>query len=276
MATVYVVGTPIGNLEDITLRALKVLQEVHLIAAEDTRVTRKLLSRYEIATPVTSYHDHNKEKKLPTLTSALTKGDLALVCDAGTPGVNDPGAELVETARRHGHSVVVIPGASAVTAALAVSGIAISEFLYMGFLSRRRSVRREVLKTICNDRRAIVLFESPHRLLATLKDILDTFGDTTISVCRELTKVHEEVFHGTVSDALVYFTAPRGEFTLVISATQMPPTDDLDARPKALTMLRAQRDKGMKSKEAIATTVAETSLSRNEVYEMWVGIKSNS
>ena len=276
MATVYVVGTPIGNLEDITLRALKVLQEVHLIAAEDTRVTRKLLSRYEIATPVTSYHDHNKEKKLPTLISALTKGDLALVCDAGTPGVNDPGAELVETARRDGHSVVVVPGASAVTAALAVAGIATSEFLYMGFLSRRRSVRREVLKTICDDRRAIVLFESPHRLLSTLKDVLDIVGDTTISVCRELTKVHEEVFHGMVSDALVYFTEPRGEFTLVISATQAVPADALDARPKALTMLRAQRDQGIRSKEAIAATVAETLLSRNEVYEMWVGMQSNS
>ena len=275
MATVYVVGTPIGNLEDITLRALRVLREVHLIAAEDTRVTRKLLSRYEIKTPVTSYHDHNKEKKLPALTSALDKGDLALVCDAGTPGVNDPGAELVEAARRHGHSVVAVPGASAVTAALAVSGITAPEFLYMGFLPRRRSMRRELLKGICNDRRAIVLFESPHRLLTTLKDVLDIVGDTTISVCRELTKVHEEVFYGTVSNALAYFTEPRGEFTVIVSAVQMAPVDNIDVRPKALSMLRAQRDQGMRSKEAIAATVEETSLPRNEVYELWVGIQSN-
>jgi len=212
----YALATPIGNLEDISLRALRCLREAKLIAAEDTRTTRHLLNFYNIKTPVTSYHEHSKRAKLDYLLDFLEEGDVALVSEAGMPGLSDPGYRLIVAAIERGIPVVPVPGASAVTAALVVSGLPTDQFLYLGFLPRRQGKRQHLLSSIAGEPRTIVAFESPHRLKGTLSDIEETLGDRRLAICRELTKVYEEVFRGRVSQARGHFTKPRGEFTLVI------------------------------------------------------------
>ena len=214
--TLYIIATPIGNLEDISLRALRCLREVKLIAAEDTRTTRHLLRAYDIKTPVTSYHEHSKRSKLDYLLSCLEKDDIALVSEAGTPALSDPGYELINAAIARGVPVLPIPGASAITTALAVSGLPTEQFVYLGFLPRRKGQKRRVLNSIGNEPRTIVVFEAPHRLLESLSDIQETLGDRSLALCRELTKLHEEIFRGKVSQAREHFTKPKGEFTLVI------------------------------------------------------------
>lgn len=216
MPALYVIATPIGNLEDISLRALRLLQEVKIIAAEDTRTTRHLLNAYNIKTPVTSYHDHSKRAKLDYLLSQLEEDDVALVSEAGMPGLSDPGYELIGAAIDHGISVVPVPGASAVITALAVSGLPTEQFLYLGFLPRRHGQRQRLLASIVDETRTIVAFETRHRLKEALSDIEEVLGDRRLVVCRELTKIHEEVIRSRVSQAREYFTNPRGEFTLVI------------------------------------------------------------
>ncbi|MDD5094163.1 MAG: 16S rRNA (cytidine(1402)-2'-O)-methyltransferase [Dehalococcoidia bacterium] len=217
MPTLYVVATPIGNLKDVTMRAIEVLREVGLIAAEDTRRTKQLLSAYEIKTPLTSYHEHNKKYKLPHLMRSLEEKDIALVSEAGMPGINDPGYELIRAAIDQDISVVPVPGPSAIVTALAVSGITAEQFTHLGFLPRKKGARRRLFESFIDEPRAIVAFESPYRLLATLRDLGEVFGeDRKIAVCREMTKVYEEIFRGTVSQALEHFSEPRGEFTLVI------------------------------------------------------------
>ncbi len=216
MPTLYIVATPIGNLEDISLRALRILTEVPLIAAEDTRRTRHLLTTYGIKTPLTSYHEHNKKARLARLLSHLEKHDLALVSEAGMPGVSDPGYELIVVAIEHGIPVVPIPGPSAVVTALAASGLPTDEFVFVGFLPRKKGERRRLLEAISDEPRTIVAFEAPHRLLVALRDIKEVLGDRRIAVCRELTKLYEEIFRGLVHQAIEHFQEPRGEFTLVI------------------------------------------------------------
>ena len=268
MPTLYVVATPIGNLEDVTLRALRVLSEVELIAAEDTRVTRKLLSRHEIHTRLTSYHEHNKATKLPSLLAALAEGDVALVTDAGMPGISDPGYELVQEAARSGHQAIPVPGPSALTSAISVSGLPIDQFVYVGFLPRKRQIRRRLLQDLASETRALVAFETPHRVRAALEDILTTLGDRRISVCRELTKLHEEVFRGSVSDALVHFARPRGEFTLVIEGSTGDGTAQLEESAREhVAMLRRQ---GLGARETVARAAEATGLSKSAVYRMWL------
>jgi len=216
MPVLYVIATPIGNLEDISLRALRLLQEVKLIAAEDTRTTRHLLNAHNIKTPLTSYHEHSKRAKLDYLLNYLDEEDLALVSEAGMPGLSDPGYELIIAAIERGISVVPIPGASAVITALVVSGLPTDQFLYLGFLPRRKGKRQRLLNSIVDEPRTIVAFETPHRLREALSDIEGILGNRRLSVCRELTKVHEEIFRGRVSQAREYFAEPRGEFSLVI------------------------------------------------------------
>ena len=216
MAVLYVVATPIGNLEDISLRALRVLREVGLIAAEDTRKTRRLLNAYDIETPLTSYHEHTKESKLDDLLCYVEKEDLALVSEAGTPGLSDPGYDLIVAAVERRIPVVPIPGASAAITALVVSGLATDQFVYVGFLPRRRGQRQRLLGSIADESRTIVAFETPHRLSEALTDIEEVLGDRRLSVCRELTKMHEEIFRGRVSQARKHFVQPRGEFSLII------------------------------------------------------------
>jgi 16S rRNA (cytidine1402-2'-O)-methyltransferase len=216
MPILYVIATPIGNLDDISLRALRLLKEVKLIAAEDTRKTRYLLNAYNIKTPLTSYHEHSKRAKLDYLLDYLEKEDLALVSEAGMPGLSDPGYDLIVASIERGISVVPIPGASAVITALVVSGLPTDQFLYVGFLPRRKGQRQRLLSSIVDESRTIVAFETPHRLREALSDIEEILGNRRLSVCRELTKVHEEIFRGRVSQAREHFVEPRGEFSLVI------------------------------------------------------------
>jgi len=212
----YVIATPIGNLEDISLRALRLLREVKLIAAEDTRTTRRLLTAYDIKTPLTSYHEHSKRAKLDYILDYLEKEDLALVSEAGMPGLSDPGYELIDSAIERGISVVPVPGASAVITALVVSGLPTDQFVYVGFLPRRKGQRQRLLNSIAEERRTIVAFETRHRLTEVLNEIEEILGDRRLCVCRELTKVHEEIFRGRMSQAREHFAEPRGEFSLVI------------------------------------------------------------
>jgi 16S rRNA (cytidine1402-2'-O)-methyltransferase len=216
MPILYVIATPIGNLEDISLRALRLLGEVKLIAAEDTRKTRRLLNAYNIVTPLTSYHEHSKRAKLDYLLGQLEKEDLALVSEAGMPGLSDPGYDLIVAAVGRGNPVVPVPGPSAVITALVVSGLPTDQFVYVGFLPRRKGQRQRLLRSVVDEPRTIVGFETPHRLGEALSDIEEVMGDRRVSVCRELTKVHEEIFRGRVSQAREHFVEPRGEFSLVI------------------------------------------------------------
>ena len=277
MPVLYIVSTPIGNLEDITLRALRVLREVGMIAAEDTRVTRKLLSHYDIHTRLTSFNEHNQSARLPELLTTLQDNDVALVCDAGTPGVNDPGLALVQSASDKGIEVVVIPGASAVTSAVAVSGLVEEAFLYLGFLPRKRGERNALLASLALEHRPAIAFESPRRLQQSLIDILATVGDRRIAVCREMTKLHEEVFRGTVSEALEHFKHPRGEFTLVLEGKATGKQDDTDAKELALSLLDGLRVQGAGARRAVEHVTAVTGLSRRQVYRMWLdGIASTN
>ena len=274
MSTLYIVATPIGNLEDITVRALRVLGEVSLIAAEDTRTTRKLLSYYDIDTPCTSYHDHNRVSKLPAILDALAQGDVALVSDAGTPAINDPGTELVAAAATAGHEIVPLPGPSALTAALSVAGLEIEQFIYLGFLPRRGGPRRKLLESLIGDSRALITFEAPHRVTETLTDIHETLGDRQVVVCRELTKLHEEVFRGTVAGALGHFVDPRGEFTLIVQGSDVVPEPDDAMFERAREMLREESKQGRKAREAIAVA-SVTGLSKNDLYRLWVEIRES-
>ncbi len=267
----YIVATPIGNLEDISLRALRTLREVKLIAAEDTRRTRKLLNAYDIKTPVTSYHEHNKLTKLDYILDCLKEGDVALVSDAGMPGISDPGYELIVAAHEQGIPLVPVPGPSVVITALAVSGLDSSQFHYLGYLPARASARRRQLQEVAGELATLVLFEAPHRLPAALKDILEILGDRRVAVCRELTKLHEEVFRGRLSGAIEHFTAPRGEFTLVIEGHSKPEKPPLTVEIKK--RLGEMKRAGVGAREAVAELAAETGLSRKELYQAWLKLK---
>ena len=268
MPALYVVATPIGNLEDVSLRALRILREVKLIAAEDTRKTKRLLTTYDIKTPMTSYHEHNKQSKLDYILGRLEDGDVALVSEAGTPGMSDPGYELIAAAHERGIPVVPIPGPSAVVTALVISGLPTDRFLYVGFLPRKTTARQRLLESVAHEYGTIVALESPHRLLATLNDILLILGDRKIAICRELTKIHEEVSRGTISQAIKHFTKPKGEFTLVIEGKREKDkpqlTEDIERQ------LHYMYQSGVTAKEAIAKISGGTGLTRKELYRAWL------
>ena len=270
MRTLYIVGTPIGNLEDVTLRALRILREVGLIAAEDTRVTRRLLARYDIDTPLVSYHEHSGQARREAVLAALREGDVALVCDAGMPAINDPGPQLARDAAAAGASVVIVPGPSALTAALAVSGIRAPTFTHLGFLPRRAAERRRLLESLARHPAPLVAFETPHRLRAALQDALDALGDRGVAVCRELTKLHEETFRGTLSQALAHFTAPRGEFTLVIEGAPESEADAGKREDAARRLLSQLRAEGATARDAAARAASECGVSRSAAYRLWL------
>jgi len=265
--SLYIVATPIGNLEDISLRALRTLREVKLIAAEDTRRTKQLLTAYDIKTPLTSYHERNKWTKLDYILNRLKDGDVALVSDAGMPGISDPGYELIVACTQRGIPVIPIPGPSVVITSLAVSGLDTGQFIYLGFLPHKASARRHLLQSVAGEDATIVVLETPHRLLAALNDILYVLGDRRVAVCRELTKVHEEVFRGRISQAIGHFTEPRGEFTLVIEGKKEEKPQLTEAIEK---QLKDMRQSGVAAKEAIAKVAGETGLSRKELYQAWL------
>ena len=268
MPVLYIVATPIGNLEDITLRALRVLKEVGLIAAEDTRKTRHLLATYGIKTPLTSYHEHNKRAKLTYLLNCLEEKDIALVSEAGMPGLSDPGYELIVAAAQQGIPVVPIPGPSVVVTALVISGLPTHQFTYLGFLPRKKGERRHLLESVAEEPRTIVGFESPYRLPATLNDLVEVLGDRKIAIGRELTKIHEEVFRGRISEAIEHFKEPKGEFTLVIEGKAEKEKTTLT--PEITEELRQMHYQGIGAKEAVAQLSLATGLSKKELYQAWL------
>ena len=220
ISTLYVVATPIGNLEDISARALRVLREVHLIAAEDTRHTRKLLTHFGITTPMISYHEHSPEARRDLLIEALSVSDIALVSDAGTPAISDPGHDLVQAAIAAGHKVVPIPGPTAAISALIASGLPTERFTFLGFLPRKASERRALLESVGATPYTLILYEAPHRLLACLDDLLATLGNRRIALARELTKMYEDIQRGLVADVRASYGEgrnPRGEYVIVIA-----------------------------------------------------------
>ncbi len=273
VGTLYLVATPIGNLEDITLRALRVLREASLVAAEDTRSARVLLKRYDIETRPTSYNEHNADRKTPQIIAALEDGDVALISDAGMPAISDPGHELVVAAVAAGHIVVPIPGASAVVTAVAASGISSRRFHYLGFLPRQSGPRRRALAEAAASGDTLVVYESPHRIPAMLADALAVLGDRLadgrvrqIAVCRELTKLHEEIWRGTISAAIEHYVEPRGEFTLVIEGGAGEPTAATQTLAEVVAELRAG---GTDSKAAVAEIARRCGLGRRAAYAAW-------
>jgi 16S rRNA (cytidine1402-2'-O)-methyltransferase len=273
MNTLYIVPTPIGNLEDITLRALRILREVSLIAAEDTRTTRILLDRYEITTPLTAYHEHNKLAKLELIFSALAAGDVALVSDAGTPGISDPGYELISAAIQRQVKVIPLPGPSAVVTALVASGLPTDAYIYLGFLPRKAKALHAALVQLATERHTLVFYESPNRLVDTLMAIADVLGERPIAVARELTKIYEEVRRGTVSEVLAHYQAnpPRGEITLVVGGA---PADTNIKWGEALVIatLQAHLATGEPRKQAAKIIAAESGWDSREVYALSVGL----
>ncbi len=275
MGILYLVATPIGNLEDLSPRALRILREARLIAAEDTRHTRHLLTHFDIHTPLTSYYEHNKLSKLDAILTALAEGDVALVSDAGTPAINDPGYELVKAALGAGHTVSPIPGPSAPIAAVAASGLPTDTFLYMGYLPRKASDRRELLAGVAALPHTLIFLETPHRLLDALDDLLTVLGDRQLAAARELTKLHEEIYRAAISQVKIYFTKhePRGEFTLVIAGAA--PAENGPWSEEKLQNAILNGLKNNQPAKALAAELAKQSgWPRREIYDKIVNQKS--
>lgn len=268
MGTLYLVSTPIGNLEDITLRALKVLAEVELIAAEDTRHSAKLLKHHAIDTSQISYHEHSKPERLGELVERLETGSLALISDAGTPGLSDPGYVLVRAALDAGHQVSPIPGPSAPLAALVASGLPTDAFHFVGFLPRKAVDRRRLLAELAGQTATLVAFEAPHRLAASLSDLREAFGDGRQAVvCRELTKLYEQMHRGSLSELQAEFEAEaaRGEITLVVAGAGPPAAWDRDRVEQAM---RKRMSEGLRRSEAARQVAAEAGWPRRQVYRL--------
>ena len=266
--TLYIVATPIGNLEDITLRALRVLKEVDVVAAEDTRHTRVLLNHYGIQTPLTSYHEHNEKIKAEDLVERLLKGeDIALVCDAGTPAISDPGFRLVKQAVDAGIRVIPLPGASALTAVLSASGLPTDRVVFEGFLPAKKKPRREKLRALRDEARTLLFYEAPHRLAETLDDVHELLGDREAVLAREVSKVHEEFLRGRISELLHALRRReiRGEFTLIISgsAGEIAVTED---RLKA--EIRELHLRGMRVKEIAEVLGEKFGYPKKEIYRL--------
>ncbi len=272
MGRLYLIATPIGNLEDVTLRALRVLGEVPLVAAEDTRTARRLLQRHGIRARLTSSNEHNRATKTPLLLAALAEGDVALVSEAGMPGVSDPGQELVAAALAAGFEVTPVPGPSAVVAAVAASGLPSRRFHYLGFLPRQGGPRRRALAAVAAEADTLVLFESPHRLQATLADLRAVLGDRQVAVCRELTKLHEEIFRGTLGQARQRFAEPRGEFTLVVAGAGPEAAAVSEAPAGVDRELRRLRERGVPARDAVAQVALSAGISRREAYRRWLAL----
>lgn len=272
--TLYVVATPIGNLEDITRRALRVLGEVNVVACEDTRRTRALLTHFALATPTVSYHEHNETSRADELVARLLDGEsVALVSDAGTPCISDPGYRLVREAAAAGIDVVPIPGASAGVAALSASGLATDAFLFVGFLPAKRSARRARLAELAGVRETVVFYEAPHRIGAMLEDLGEAFGAREIVVARELTKLHEELVRGTVAEVAAKLTSERhrGEFVVVVEgASDRGAASSVDAIP-ARDRVAALEAEGLSRMDAVKRVAKERGVPKREVYREVVG-----
>lgn len=272
--TLYLCATPIGNLEDMTFRCVRILKEVDLIAAEDTRNSRKLLNHFDIHTAMTSYHEYNKIEKGYTLVQKLLEGaDIALITDAGTPGISDPGEELVRMCREAGVTVTAVPGPAACITALTISGLPTRRFAFEAFLPADKKERQEILKELKEETRTIVLYEAPHRLVKTLQLLSDTLGERNVRVCRELTKRHETVFAASLSEAVAYYEVqdPRGECVIVVEGkSRQTILEEERARWEDITieehMEHYLRD-GMEKKEAMKRVAKDRGISKRDVYQ---------
>lgn len=274
MGTLYLVATPIGNLEDITLRALKTLQSVDLIAAEDTRTTRALLNHYGIHTPLTSHHRLNERAKCSTLLDQLQTQDIAIVSDAGTPLINDPGYILAQAAEEQGIPVIAIPGPSSPVVALSLSGLPTDQFMFMGYLPRKASDRHACLKSVSTYPMTLICLETPHRLRASLDDMLIELGDRRIAICRELTKIHEEVLRCQISDAIAHFieTEPLGEFTVIIAGAAQ--VEETWSRTQLEQEIRAGLRAGKRIPDLSKDLSEKSGWNRKEIYGLVGEIKS--
>ncbi len=271
--TLYLCATPIGNLEDMTYRAIRVLQEVDLIAAEDTRNSIKLLNHFDIHTPMTSYHEYNKYDKACVLVGYLQEGkNIAVITDAGTPGISDPGEELVRQCHEAGITVTSLPGACACVNALVISGLPTRRFCFEAFLPTDKKERSRMLEELKTETRTIVLYEAPHRLVRTLQELAETLGNRRLTVCRELTKKHETVFQTTLQEAVEYYTAqePKGECVLVMEGVSFEALEEEERKqwetmsiPEHVTYYMEQ---GMDKKAAMKQVAADRGISKRDVY----------
>ncbi len=263
----YIVSTPIGNLEDITLRALRVLKEVDLIAAEDTRHTRKLLTHFGISKPLISYWGAKEKTKAQEVLRHLQSGkSVALVTDAGTPGISDPGEVVIKKALEEGIPLVPVPGPSALVTALSVSGLSTREFVFLGFLSANKNARRKKLKELEFETRTMVFYESPHRIVDTLEDILEILGDREIALCHELTKLNEEVLRGRVSEVLESLESKvvAGEYVVVLSGAVQMPLGPEEALSEVFELMK----KGMRRKDAVKRVSEQYNISKKQLYDL--------
>ena len=274
-ATLYVVATPIGNLEDMTFRAVKILQTVDVIAAEDTRHTGRLLQHFQIKTPQVSYHEHNRSSRIPELLEELTNGKaIALVTDAGVPGISDPGYELVKVCIEAGIPVVPIPGANAAITALSAAGLPTDRFVFEGFLSAKGQQRRSHLESLETESRTLIFYESPHRLRETLQDFAEIFGTSRqIVLARELTKLYEEFWRGTIEEAIAHYSQrePQGEYTLLVAGT--PPTQPQLSEEELKAELLNIMSQGISRSQASRQLAKLTSLPRRQLYQLALAIK---
>ncbi len=267
MSMLYIVGTPIGNLGDISPRALEVLNEVDFIAAEDTRVTLKLLNRFEIKKEMISYFEHNKGFKGDVILDRILKGEnCALVSDAGMPAISDPGEDLVKKAREMGIAIRSVPGPTAITTALSISGFPTKRFCFEGFLSASKAERRAHLQEIKNERRTVVFYEAPHKLISTLKDIFEILGDREIAIARELTKIHEDVFITTVGDALDFYetNSPKGEFVLILKGAEVKEREY--TLSEAVKIARGLMENGESASTSAKEAAKITGIKKGDIY----------
>lgn len=271
----YICATPIGNLEDITFRVIKTLKEVDLIAAEDTRHSRKLLNYYEINTPITSYHEHNKKEKAKHLVEQLLSGkNIALITDAGTPTISDPGEELVKMAYEAGIKITSLPGPCALITGLTISGLSARRFCFEAFLPAEKKERQRIIKELSNETRTIILYEAPHRLLKTLKELYEAMGDRSASVIKELTKIHETVQRTSLSQAIAFYEneEPKGEYILIIEGKSF---EEIETEQQSLwedktifEHVKIYTDKGFDKKEAMKLVAKDRGLSKRDVYKV--------
>ncbi|EYE89751.1 methyltransferase [Fervidicella metallireducens AeB] len=271
---IFLVATPIGNLEDISIRAINTLKEVDIIAAEDTRQTLKLLNHFEIKKPLISYHEHNKKESGDKLIKRALDGEsIAIVTDAGTPGISDPGEDIVRLAVENNIDVFLIPGPAALIYALVVSGISTSRFIFEGFMPRENKERRIKLQELKNEERTIIFYEAPHRLIKTLNDMYEQLGNRKIAICRELTKKHEEILRCTLSEAIEIYSdkEPKGEYVIVIegknkSEIEREKQEELDKIPIE-EHIQMYINEGLSKKDAIKMVAKDRNLSKSEVYK---------
>ena len=271
--TLYLVATPIGNLGDLSPRGVQTLQEADFIAAEDTRVSMKLLNHFDIKKPLVSYHEHNRAAAGQAILARLLAGETcALVTDAGTPAISDPGEDLVRLCGENGVTVQAIPGCCAAVCALAVSGLPTGRFTFEGFLSANKKERREALTRLAAEQRTMVFHEAPHKLRPTLADMLELLGDRPVALCRELTKLHEEVRRTTLGEAAEWYGAnpPRGEFVLVVEGAAGT-AEEAPTLAGGLARVEALRAEGLSLRDAVRQAARETGLAKNELYDRAVG-----